>query len=298
MTHTRRYSLGYFTRMATIRFSKMHGLGNDFMMVDATAQGNQVDWTPELVKRLSCRRTGIGFDQLLVVGAPKSTNADFSYRIFNANGTEAGQCGNGARAIAMFVRNKKLTQKDVIRLETSTAVMQLRVEANGLITVNMGRPCMEPAKVPFITNEQGKGEPKGVYSIEVDGESLQASVLSFGNPHAVLVVEDVETAPVEEIGSKLQQLACFPEKCNVGFMQVLSPSEVNLRVYERDAGETLACGSGACAAVVAGILRGLLEDEVTVHFVIGDLEICWHGDSHPLLMTGPAAHVYKGEIII
>ena len=282
--------------MARVHFSKMHGLGNDFMMVDATAQENQVNWTPELVKRLSCRRTGIGFDQLLVVGAPKSTkiNADFSYRVFNANGTEAGQCGNGARAIAMFVRNKRLTQKDVIRLETSTAVMELRVEANGLITVDMGQPCMEPAKVPFITNER----PKGVYSIGVDGESLQVSVLSFGNPHAVIIVEDVGTAPVEEIGSKLQQLACFPEKCNVGFMQVLSQSEVNLRVYERDAGETLACGSGACAAVVAGILRGLLEDEVTVHFIIGDLEICWHGDGHPLLMTGPATHVYKGEIII
>ena len=279
---------------SAVRFSKMHGLGNDFMMVDTITQGRHVDWTPELVKKLACRRTGVGFDQILLVCSPKSADADFSYRIFNMNGMEAGQCGNGARALALFVRNKKLTNKDVIRVQTSTTVMELRVEANGLVTVEMGRPYLEPATVPFITNEQ----VKEFYPIEVDGETLHVSVLSVGNPHAVLVIEDVDSAPVKEIGSKLQQLPCFPEQCNVGFMQVLSRSEVKLRVYERDTGETMACGSGACAAVVAGKLRGLLDDTVTIHFTIGDLQICWHGNNHPLLMTGPATHVFDGEIVI
>lgn len=280
--------------MSTIRFSKMHGLGNDFMIVDTITQKQHVDWSPDLVKKLSCRRTGVGFDQLLLVGAPKSPDADFSYRIINANGEEAGQCGNGARAIALFLRIKKLTEKDVIRIQTIASTMELRIEANGLVTVDMGQPCMEPTKVPFIASEQ----LKEFYPIEVDGETLQVSVLSMGNPHAVLVVDNVDTAPVEEIGIKLQQHSRFPEQCNVGFMQVLSSSEVKLRVFERHSGETMACGSGACAAVVAGRLRGLLDNTVTVHFIAGDLKICWHGDNHPLLMTGPATHVYDGEIIL
>ena len=280
--------------MSTIRFSKMHGLGNDFMIVDTITQKHHVDWSPDLVKKLSCRRTGVGFDQLLLVGAPKSQDADFSYRIINANGEEAGQCGNGARAIALFLRINKLTGKDIIRIQTIASIMELRIEANGLVTVDMGQPCMEPAKVPFIASEQ----LKEFYPIEVDGETLQVSVLSTGNPHAVLVVDNVDTAPVEEIGTKLQQHSRFPEQCNVGFMQVLSSSEVKLRVFERHSGETMACGSGACAAVVAGRLRGLLDNTVTVHFIAGDLKICWHGDNHPLLMTGPATHVYDGEIIL
>ena len=281
--------------MCTVHFSKMHGLGNDFMMVDTITQRNHVDWSPVLVKKLSCRRTGVGFDQLLLIEAPKSPDADFFYRIINANGKEAGQCGNGARAIALFVRNiKKLTEKDVIRIQTISSIMELRIEANGLVTVDVGQPCMEPAKVPFIASEQ----LKEFYPIEVDGETLNVSVLSVGNPHAVLVVDNVDTAPVEEIGTKLQKHSRFPEECNVGFMQVLSPAEVKLRVFERHSGETMACGSGACAAVVAGKLRGLLDDAVTVHFTAGDLKICWHGDNHPLLMTGPATHVYNGEIIL
>lgn len=280
--------------MSAVRFSKMHGLGNDFMMVDTTTQGHHVDWSPELVKKLSCRRTGIGFDQLLLVGAPKSPDVDFNYRIIDVNGKEVGQCGNGARCIAVFVRNKKLTQKDVIRVQTKTAAMELRIEANGLVTVDMGQPCMEPAKVPFIASEQ----QKEFYPIEIDGELLHITVVSVGNPHAVLIVEDVDTAPVEEIGPKLQQHSRFPEQCNVGFMQILSPSEVKLRVFERNAGETMACGSGACAAMVAGKLRGLLDDTVTIHFTVGDLQICWHGDGHSLLMTGPATHVFDGEIIV
>lgn len=272
----------------------MHGLGNDFMMVDATAQGNHVDWSPELVKKLSCRHTGIGFDQLLLVAAPKSPDVDFTYRIINTNGDEVGQCGNGARCLALFVRNKRLTQKDLIRVQTRTTVMELRIEANGLVTVDMGQPCMEPAKVPFIASEKLEVS----YPIEVHGELLDVTVLSVGNPHAVLVVKDVDSAPVEEVGPKLQQHPRFPEQCNVGFMQVLSPSEVKLRVFERDSGETMACGSGACAAVVAGRLRGLLGDTVTVHFTLGDVQIHWNGSNHPLLMTGPATHVFDGEIIV
>lgn len=280
--------------MSTVRFSKMHGLGNDFMIVDTTNQEYHVDWSPELVKKLSCRRTGIGFDQVLLVGAPKSPDVDFTFRIINVNGNEVGQCGNGARCFARFVRNKKLTQKDVIRVQTKTTVMELRIEANGLVTADMGQPCMEPAKIPFIASEK----MAEFYPIEVDGKLLHVTVLSVGNPHAVLVVNDIDSAPVEDIGPKLQQHFCFPEQCNVGFMQILSPSEMKLRVFERDAGETMACGSGACAAVVAGKLRGLLDDTVTVHFAVGDLQICWRGDSHPILMTGPATHVFDGEIII
>jgi len=271
----------------------MHGLGNDFMIVDTTKQEHQVDWSPELVRKLSCRHTGIGFDQVLLVCAPKSPDIDFTFRIINVNGSEAGQCGNGARCFARFVRNKKLTQKDVIRVQTKTTLMELRIEANGLVTVDIGEPCMEPAKIPFIASEK----MVGFYPIEVDGELLHVSVLSVGNPHAVLIVDDADSAPVKEIGSKLQQHSRFPEQCNVGFMQILSPSEVKLRVFERDAGETMACGSGACAAVVAGNLRGLLDNKVTVHFAAGDLQICWHGDGHPILMTGSATHVFDGEII-
>lgn len=280
--------------MSRVLFSKMHGLGNDFMMVDTTTQGNHVDWSPELVKKLADRHTGVGFDQLLLVGAPKSPDVDFSYRIINMNGKEVGQCGNGARALALFVRNKKLTKKDFIRVQTSTTIMELRIEPNGMVTVDMGQPCMEPAKVPFIVDKPCKE----FYPIEVDGVILNVTVLSVGNPHAVLVVDDVNSAPVKEIGSKLQLHSRFPEQCNVGFMQILSPTEVKLRVFERDAGETVACGSGACAAMVAGRLRGLLDDKVTVHFTVGDLQICWHSDSHPLLMTGPATHVFDGEIVI
>ena len=280
-------------KMSKICFSKMHGLGNDFMMVDNVTQEHHVDWS-ELTKRLSCRRTGVGFDQLILVGRSKSPDVDFSCRIFNSNGAEAGQCGNGARTLALFVRIKKLTQKDNIRVQTCTAVMELRIEANGMVTVDMGEPCTEPAKVPFITDEP----PKEFYPIEVDGEIQHVSVVSVGNPHAVLVVDDVDSAPVKEVGPKLQRLSCFPEQCNVEFMQILSPSEVKLRVYERDAGETMACGSGACAAMVAGKLRGLLDDTVTVHFTAGDLKICWHGNNRSVLMVGPAVHVFDGEIIV
>jgi len=275
----------------------MHGLGNDFMIVDAT-RGGRTDWPPELIQKLSRRHTGVGFDQFLLICPPKTSGVDFNYRIINgSDGYEVGQCGNGVRCLARFVHDNKLTNKDLIRIQTAKTLMELRIEQNGQVTVNMGEPILDPEKVPFVADVRNI-LPNIEYTLDLDGREVNVMVVSMGNPHAVMIVDDVDAAPIKEMGPKVEQHPHFPEKCNAGFMQILSPSDIKLRVYERAAGETMACGSGACAAVVAGRLRGLLNKSVIVHFNIGDLQISWQGEGHPVMMTGPATHVYDGEITV
>lgn len=270
-------------------FSKMHGLGNDFMVVDCITQN--IFFSPELIRRLSDRHTGVGFDQLLVVEAPYDPETDFHYRIFNADGSEVEQCGNGARCFARFVRMKGLTNKYSISVSTKKGKMVLNVEDNDLITVNMGVPEFEPAKIPFKAKQAEK-----TYIMRVDDTTLFCGAVSMGNPHVVTVVDNVDTADVDRLGPLLESHERFPERVNAGFMQVVNRQDIRLRVYERGAGETQACGSGACGAVAVGILQGLLDETVKVHLPGGDLKIQWKGPGKPLYMTGPAAHIYDGQL--
>ncbi|MBB6117458.1 diaminopimelate epimerase [Rahnella inusitata] len=272
-----------------MQFSKMHGLGNDFMVVDAVTQN--VYFSPELIRRLSDRHRGVGFDQLLVVEPPYDPELDFHYRIFNADGSEVAQCGNGARCFARFVRIKGLTNKRDIRVSTQTGRMTLTVTEDETVQVNMGEPVFEPQQVPFRA-----AKPEKTYILRAEERTVFCGVVSMGNPHCVLQVEDVLTAEVEVLGPILESHERFPERVNVGFMQIISPESVKLRVYERGAGETQACGSGACAAVAIGIQQGLLAEEVQVELPGGSLDIRWQGPGHPLYMTGPATHVYDGFI--
>ncbi len=272
-----------------MQFSKMHGLGNDFMVVDAVTQN--VYFSPELIRRLSDRHRGVGFDQLLVVEPPYDPELDFHYRIFNADGSEVAQCGNGARCFARFVRIKGLTNKRDIRVSTQTGRMTLTVTEDEEVQVNMGEPVFEPQQVPFRA-----AKPEKTYILRAEERTVFCGVVSMGNPHCVLQVEDVLTAEVEILGPVLESHERFPERVNVGFMQIVSPESVKLRVYERGAGETQACGSGACAAVAIGIQQGLLAEEVQVELPGGSLDIHWKGPGHPLYMTGPATHVYDGFI--
>ncbi|MBU9812030.1 diaminopimelate epimerase [Rahnella sp. C60] len=272
-----------------MQFSKMHGLGNDFMVVDAVTQN--VYFSPELIRRLSDRHRGVGFDQLLVVEPPYDPELDFHYRIFNADGSEVAQCGNGARCFARFVRIKGLTNKRDIRVSTQTGRMVLTVTEDEEVQVNMGEPVFEPQQVPFRAAKAEK-----TYILRAEERTVFCGVVSMGNPHCVLQVDDVLTAEVEVLGPMLESHERFPERVNVGFMQILSPESVKLRVYERGAGETQACGSGACAAVAVGIQQGLLAEEVQVELPGGSLDIRWKGPGHPLYMTGPATHVYDGFI--
>lgn len=272
-----------------MQFSKMHGLGNDFMVVDAVTQN--VYFSPELIRRLSDRHRGVGFDQLLVVEPPYDPELDFHYRIFNADGSEVAQCGNGARCFARFVRIKGLTNKRDIRVSTQTGRMVLTVTEDEEVQVNMGEPVFEPQQVPFRAVK-----PEKTYILRAEERTVFCGVVSMGNPHCVLQVEDVLTAEVDILGPMLESHERFPERVNVGFMQILSSESVKLRVYERGAGETQACGSGACAAVAVGIQQGLLAEEVQVELPGGSLEIRWKGPGHPLYMTGPATHVYDGFI--
>ena len=272
-----------------MQFSKMHGLGNDFMVVDAVTQN--VYFSPELIRRLSDRHRGVGFDQLLVVEPPYDPELDFHYRIFNADGSEVAQCGNGARCFARFVRIKGLTNKRDIRVSTQTGRMTLTVTEDEDVQVNMGEPVFEPQQVPFRA-----AKPEKTYILRAEERTVFCGVVSMGNPHCVLQVDDVLTAEVDILGPILESHERFPERVNVGFMQIVSPDTIKLRVYERGAGETQACGSGACAAVAIGIQQGLLAEEVQVELPGGSLEIRWHGPGHPLYMTGPATHVYDGFI--
>ncbi|EHR6686277.1 diaminopimelate epimerase [Vibrio parahaemolyticus] len=270
-------------------FSKMHGLGNDFMVVDCITQN--VFFSQDLIRRLADRHTGVGFDQLLVVEAPYDPETDFHYRIFNADGSEVEQCGNGARCFARFVRLKGLTNKYSISVSTKKGKMILDVEDDGEVTVNMGVPEFEPNKIPFKAKQKEK-----TYIMRAGDKTLFCGAVSMGNPHVVTVVDDVDTADVDTLGPLLESHERFPERVNAGFMQVVSRDHIRLRVYERGAGETQACGSGACGAVAVGILQGLLDESVKVSLPGGELHISWQGPGKPLFMTGPATHLFDGQL--
>jgi diaminopimelate epimerase len=274
-----------------MKFTKMQGVGNDFVVIDAVTQAVALD--AERVRRLADRHFGVGCDQVLVIERPRRADTDFYYRIFNSNGDEVQHCGNGARCFLRFVRDKGLTSKREIRVETRSGVIVPRLEDDGQVTVDMGPPQLEPAQIPFLADKRAL-----TYWIEVDGQPVEISAVSMGNPHAVQLVDDVDSAPVATQGPLIEAHARFPERVNAGYMQVLSRGHIRLRVYERGAGETLACGTGACAAVVAGISRGLLDSPVRVGTRGGDLLIDWGGGTRPVMMTGPAQTVFEGEITI
>lgn len=274
-----------------VRFTKMHGLGNDFMVIDALSQ--RVKLTPKIVRKLSDRNLGIGFDQLLLVEPPSRPDMDFRYRIYNADGSEVEHCGNGARCFGRFVRDRRLTMKDEIRVETARGQAVIYLLKDRQVDVDMGAPELVPAEIPFQAEQQAV-----IYPIDVDGQTLELSAVSMGNPHGVLVVDDVDTAPVATLGPALESHPRFPQKANIGFMQVVSRNEIRLRVYERGAGETLACGTGACAAVVTGRLRGLLDEDVLVHLPGGELRIRWAGEGEAVRMIGPATTVFEGQIYL
>jgi len=274
-----------------LKFTKMHGLGNDFVVIDAVNQ--QVELNAGQVRHLADRRFGIGCDQLLLVENATTPAADFRYRIFNADGGEAGQCGNGARCFMRFVREHGLTDKQEVRVETAGGPLLLIQEDNGQVTVNMGIPRLNPREIPFDAPHYASS-----YPLQVNGESLQIAAVSMGNPHAVLQVDDIDNAPVRELGPAIEGHSRFPQRANAGFMQIIDPETVRLRVYERGAGETLACGSGACAAVVAGRMRDLLAVRVKVILTVGELVVSWPGEGRPVMLTGPATTVYEGHIRI
>ena len=272
-----------------IKFTKMHGLGNDFMVVDTISQHAHL--RPEQVRKLADRHFGIGFDQLLLVEPPGRPDVDFRYRIFNADGSEVEQCGNGARCFARYVIDNKLTPKTTMRVETNTGIIELTVNPEGRVLVDMGPPRLQPSDIPFSA-EQMASE----YPVEVNGEQVIVSAVSMGNPHCILLTEDIKTAPVESLGALLECHERFPEKVNVGFMEITHRRFVHLRVFERGVGETMACGTGACAAVVAGQLRGLLDSKVEVKLPGGNLQIEWLGDGHSVMMEGPATKVFEGQV--
>ncbi|OGS81719.1 MAG: diaminopimelate epimerase [Gallionellales bacterium GWA2_59_43] len=271
-----------------LKFTKMHGAGNDFVVIDGVRQN--VELTPEQFRFLADRHFGVGCDQILLVEKPEHPEADFRYRIFNADGGEVEQCGNGARCFVRFVHDHKLTPKREIVVETYGGLIRPSLEADGRVTVNMGAPVFDPARIPF------DGQGAVTEPLEVAGETLTISAVSMGNPHAVQVVDDVERAPVEKLGPLIEHHPRFPKRVNAGFMQVKDRSHIRLRVFERGTGETLSCGTGACAAVVAGIRRGLLDSPVNVATHGGTLTIAWAGEGEPVLMTGPAITVFEGEI--
>ena len=274
-----------------LQFSKMHGLGNDFMVIDGISQ--PVYLNQGQISQLAHRNKGVGFDQLLVVEAPQHPEADFHYRIFNADGSEVGHCGNGARAVAKYVRQKGLTWKKELRLSTTTSTMSAVLEDTGLITIDMGRPKLQPEQIPLRFASQAKQ-----YSLNVNGISYSVGAVSMGNPHCVLEVEDIDKAQVEKLGPALCQHSYFPEQANVGFMQIVDRENIKLRVFERGVGETLACGTGACAAVVFGRLQNKLQQKVKVTLPGGSLWISWAAEEENVLMTGPAKSVFEGQIEI
>jgi len=273
----------------TLEFSKMHGLGNDFVVIDAVNQ--TVTLSAEQVRSLADRHRGIGFDQLLLVERPGGAQADFRYRIFNADGGEVAQCGNGARCFMRFVHDRDLSDKRELLVETASGPLRLVLEDDDQVTVNMGEPRLEPREIPFDAPVRAAS-----YTLEVAGERLEIAAVSMGNPHAVTLVRDVDTAPVERLGPAIERHPHFPQGVNAGFMQVIDFEHIRLRVFERGAGETLACGSGACAAVVAGRLWDRLAARVKVTLRGGDLVVSWAGRGYPVYLTGPATHVFRGRI--
>ena len=274
-----------------LKFTKMHGLGNDFVVFDATRA--PLELAPEQLRRIAERHFGVGCDQILQVEKARTADTDFYYRIFNADGGEVEQCGNGARCFVRYVLSHGLTTKKEIRVGTISGVIVPRIEADGQVTVDMGAPEFEPARIPFRAECRAP-----TYMLDVGGRQVEISVLSMGNPHAVQVVPDVESAPVQTEGAVIERHARFPQHVNAGYMQMMNRGQIRLRVFERGAGETLACGTGACAAVVSGIQRGLLDKRVTVATRGGELSILWEGAGKPVWMTGPAVVVFEGEIEI
>ncbi len=272
-----------------VAFTKMQGAGNDFVVLDGVSQ--RIALTPEKIRRLADRRFGVGCDQVLVVERASGNGADFRYRIFNADGGEVEQCGNGARCFVRFVRDHNLTAKDEIQVETLAGLIRPRLEPDGEVSVDMGVPRFEPKDVPFDAESR-----QPLYDLEVDGQKIQINVLSMGNPHAVQVVADVDAAPVNTQGPKIERHPRFPKRVNAGYMQVVDRKHIRLRVWERGAGETLACGTGACAAVVAGRQRGLLDATVKVSLPGGTLTVSWPGEGQAVILTGPAVTVYEGTI--
>jgi diaminopimelate epimerase len=272
-----------------INFSKMHGLGNDFIVIDNVTQN--VFLSNEQIKQLADRNFGIGFDQVLIVEPPYDPDLDFHYRIFNADGSEVGQCGNGARCFAKFVRLKGLTNKHKIKVSTQSGKMTLFIERDGNVSVNMPVPQFEPAKIPFTAQKI-----EGTYILRSDDETVLCGVVSMGNPHCVLTVDNVKEAPVDQLGKALSLHERFPQQANISFMEVVSAEYIKLRVYERGAAETLACGSGACAAVVVGQIQNKLNRQVLVDLPGGQLKIFWKGPGNSVKMTGPAVHVFDGQI--
>jgi diaminopimelate epimerase len=281
-----------------LAFTKMHGAGNDFIVVNDMRQS--VDLSPAQWRALADRHFGIGADQILIVGHPQDTANDFSYRIINADGDEVEHCGNGARAFMRYVVEKGLTNKQRIRVEIRPGVIELSLRQDGQVVVAMGVPAFQPERLPF--NDEGlSARTEGCLSLwplQVEGVTVELALVSMGNPHAVQTVADVDLAPVTRLGPLIEHHARFPARVNVGFMQIINPHQIRLRVWERGAGETLACGTGACAAVVTGIERGLLQSPVTVHARGGILEIAWAGREVPVMLAGPAVTVFEGEITL
>jgi len=272
-----------------VKFTKMHGLGNDFVVIDGVRQ--HIDLNPEMIKRLADRNLGIGCDQVLLIEPPSKKNIDFNYRIFNCDGAEVEQCGNGARCLGRYIADQRLSGKKSVLVKTKNCVMEVQIGSHNLISVNMGAPVLEPADIPFVAEQQDR-----LYEIDIDNQPYSISAVSMGNPHAVIQVDDIETAPVEALGSQLQTHQKFPESVNVGFMEIVNRQHIKLRVFERGAGETQACGSGACAAAVAAIQQELVDCSVSVELLGGELSIEWQGNSQPVLMTGPAETVFHGQI--
>ena len=274
-----------------LKFTKMHGLGNDFVVLDGVTQ--PIDLSAAQYRLLADRHFGIGCDQILLIEKPTRSDADFRYRIFNNDGNEVEQCGNGARCFVRYVRDHGLSDKTEIRVEVAAGIIVPRLEANGQVSVDMGVPRFDPQDIPFLTVHRAP-----TYRLSLPDKMIEISVVSMGNPHAVQVVDDVERAPVAQDGPRIEQHASFPQRVNAGFMQVVDRGHIKLRVYERAVGETLACGSGACAAVAAGIQRGLLDATVRVTTRGGDLAMRWDGAGHSVMMTGPAVEVFSGVTVL
>ncbi|AMX01318.1 diaminopimelate epimerase [Microbulbifer thermotolerans] len=274
-----------------LKFTKMHGLGNDFVMLDGISQ--RIRLSPEKIRRLADRHFGIGCDQVLVVEAPRSPDADFRYRIFNADGGEVENCGNGARCFAKFVRERRLTGKKQLTVETAAGPLKLSLLDSGEVSVDMGAPVLEPEQIPFCADRRAE-----TYPLEVDGEVYTIGAVSMGNPHAVLLVDNVDSAPVDTLGPKIECHERFPQRVNVGFLQIQSRQKARLRVFERGVGETRACGTGACAAMVSAHLRGLVDDSLQIQLPGGTLTIHWGGPEQAVTMTGPATTVYQGQITL
>ena len=274
-----------------IEFTKMHGLGNDFVVIDAINQ--DIELTEDQVRFIADRHFGVGCDQLLLVENADSDEVDFVYRIFNADGGEVEQCGNGARCFAVFVREKGLTDKAQICVETASGIIELYIQQDGQVTVDMGIPELAPWKIPFNADTR-----LDEYALDVNGAVVKIGAVSMGNPHAVTIVENVDTAAVETLGAEIEAHALFPQRVNAGFMQIIDDGHIRLRVFERGAGETLACGTGACAAVVIGHLQGHLTENVEVELPGGSLHISWQGEASPVMMTGPATTVFEGKILV